>query len=77
MLLNLIRTLSILLSVMYIQTVLVCLAETEKTTALNFVWHVAERTSRALQDYARTGDVYCLLSVQRHLVAVQDDCGDK
>ena len=38
---------------------------------------IAERTSLALQDYAKTGDIMYILLIQRHLVAVQDDNGDK
>lgn len=37
---------------------------------------IAERTSLALQDYARTGDIMYILLIQRHLVAVQDENGD-
>uniref|UniRef100_UPI00358F603F nuclear factor NF-kappa-B p105 subunit-like isoform X2 n=1 Tax=Myxine glutinosa TaxID=7769 RepID=UPI00358F603F len=40
------------------------------------VLRLAERTARALLDYARTGDARMLLVVQRHLTAVQDDEGD-
>ncbi|XP_075057154.1 nuclear factor NF-kappa-B p105 subunit isoform X2 [Mixophyes fleayi] len=37
---------------------------------------LAERHSASLFDYAVTGDVRMLLSVQRHLAAVQDENGD-
>ena len=52
----------------------ICLPEVEdRLLAVD----IAERTSLALQDYAKTGDIMYILLIQRHLVAVQDENGDK
>lgn len=40
-------------------------------------WRVAENTALALQEFAKTGNIAYLLVIQRHLVAVQDENGDK
>lgn len=37
---------------------------------------LTERTTRALQDFAVTGDIRMMLAVQRHLADVQDKDGD-
>ncbi|XP_071954464.1 nuclear factor NF-kappa-B p105 subunit-like [Antedon mediterranea] len=50
-----------------------CAVQTDYTDNLLLL---AENTSRALYDYAITGDVKMILAVQRHLLAVQDDFGD-
>ncbi|XP_071485203.1 nuclear factor NF-kappa-B p105 subunit-like [Diadema antillarum] len=42
----------------------------------SMAWRVAEVTANALHDYAATGDVKNILTVQRHLIAVEDDNGD-
>ncbi|XP_072050550.1 nuclear factor NF-kappa-B p105 subunit-like isoform X2 [Amphiura filiformis] len=42
----------------------------------SLAWRLAERTSNAMRDYAKTGDIKMLLAVQRHLTAVEDDSGD-
>jgi hypothetical protein len=38
---------------------------------------VAENTTLALQYFAKTGNISYLLVVQRHLIEIQDDNGDK
>ncbi|XP_069466569.1 nuclear factor NF-kappa-B p100 subunit [Ambystoma mexicanum] len=40
------------------------------------MYSIAQRTSRALLDYACTSDARMLLAVQRHLAATQDENGD-
>ena len=47
-----------------------------KEELLRLAFTLAERTSRAIRDYAATGDVRYLLAVQRQLTAVQNDDGD-
>lgn len=42
----------------------------------SLAWRLAERTSRALRDFAITADMKMLLAVQRHLTAVEDENGD-
>uniref|UniRef100_A0A8C4QSP4 Nuclear factor of kappa light polypeptide gene enhancer in B-cells 2 (p49/p100) n=2 Tax=Eptatretus burgeri TaxID=7764 RepID=A0A8C4QSP4_EPTBU len=51
-------------------------SKTEAMPSGESALRLAERTARALLDYARTGDARMLLVVQRHLTAVQDDEGD-
>lgn len=40
------------------------------------VMHIVDRTSKALQFYAATGNIKQLLFVQRHLLSITDDSGD-
>nr|WNR58487.1 NF-kappaB [Mytilus coruscus] len=40
------------------------------------VMHIVDRTSKALQFYAATGNIKQLLFVQRHLLSISDDSGD-
>ncbi|KAJ8319093.1 hypothetical protein KUTeg_004184 [Tegillarca granosa] len=40
------------------------------------VYKVAERTANALQWYAATGDIRCLLMAQRYLLPIRDENGD-
>ncbi|XP_022087493.1 nuclear factor NF-kappa-B p105 subunit-like [Acanthaster planci] len=42
----------------------------------SLAWRLAERTSRALHDFAKTADIKMVLAVQRHLTAVEDENGD-
>ena len=42
----------------------------------SLAWRLAERTSRALHDFAITADIKMILAVQRHLTAVEDENGD-
>nr|XP_054773081.1 nuclear factor NF-kappa-B p105 subunit-like [Lytechinus pictus] len=42
----------------------------------SMAWHVAQVTANALHDYAASGDIKTILTVQRHLIAVEDDNGD-
>lgn len=42
----------------------------------SMAWQVAQVTANALHDYAATGDIKTVLTVQRHLIAVEDDSGD-
>ena len=51
-------------------------AQCTRQATPNVAYQIADRSTSALQQYARTGDVKYLLAVQRHLVAVQDTQGD-
>lgn len=51
-------------------------AQTSQDMLKELAWAIAQHMSAAMRDFAATGDVRYLLSVQQQLTAVQNDDGD-